>query len=109
MTTDHDKYMQEIVCNCKSCGAPISRYYYVGYPFCDTCRSKYREERRRPYIYHAIGKGKIHNYTTNEDIEIDIPLCNQHYLKGKRFYLTTDDNPVNCIKCLKILKKEVKT
>lgn len=45
MTTPHDREMQEVVAECRDCGAAITRYYYRGFPFCSECRGAYRERR----------------------------------------------------------------
>lgn len=46
----HDEYQQEIMCNCKTCGTPITRYFYVGYPFCDDCRKEYGRKKNQKRI-----------------------------------------------------------
>lgn len=45
MVNHHDRYQQEIVAECRDCGAKISRYYYAGFPFCDECRAAYRKKK----------------------------------------------------------------
>ena len=43
--TDRDKEAKDVKCDCKTCGKPIIKAEFNGYPFCFNCRSKYHKKK----------------------------------------------------------------
>lgn len=62
MANDHDRYQQEVVAECRDCGAKISRYYYAGVPFCGECRAAYRKKK---FEAERAGRGGKHGSITH--------------------------------------------
>lgn len=96
---EHDREQQQVVCSCKSCGDPITRYYYVGYPYCYKCRSEYRRQK-----YDRIHQARPHPERTTDfqcpfkvsGFSFNIYYCSK-YGNGK-FYCSTVRQKGKCEK-----------
>ena len=116
---DRDSYMAEVVCKCKTCGVPITRYYYVGYPFCDKCRQAYKKanfNQERKYRGNKHGQVvHLHKHQAINILAFDdwgvamcgtkrggfskTPIFNEGYIS---------DDAVICIRCIKAFAKQIK-
>ena len=112
MTNEHDLYQQEVVCTCKDCGAPITRYYYANVPYCEDCRSRYNKEkfnRERAARGNKLGH-IVHFPNDNYPFRFgrwSKALCGQFgYLSVFTDVWIADDGPI-CWKCARAFALEL--
>lgn len=116
---NRDKEMSQIVCHCKTCGDPITKYYYVGYPYCDKCRRAYNKQKFEEERSMRGNKDgaiiHLHKHNALDPLEFEDgtkTLCGQ---TGRSYFglptlydriLPHDNQPI-CIRCIKIFAKQI--
>ena len=107
------------ICNCKTCGNPIYKSDYEGYPFCFDCRRTYAknnflQERK----YRGNKHGQVVHFHKNQAINTlafddwGVAMCGTKRGGTRRTTIFNDswvtDDAVICIRCIKAFARQIK-